>query len=590
MAVEKCLGCMRTIDGDLRCPYCGFSVEDYTPPEVLRPKTPLNNRYLVGKQWKSDGEGITYLGVDAKTGEGVFIREYMPTQLCSRQGQELVMIPGSETKFKALKSDFLDMYQSIAALGTVDNIIRVFDLFEQNQTIYAVYHYFTYMSLTQYVNENAGELDWDAASALMKPVLETLTLIHHAGIIHRGLSPETIVVADDRLIITDFELCSARILNSELSPNMYSGYAAPEQYSKMMPHGEWTDVYGISAVIYKVLSGTMPPEAPTRAVNDNLISLSSLNDTVPQAVSRAIEQGMVYHANQRTRSIRDLITNLYRAREMNSSTMIFATDSMPALNEPDDFIPTETEQIDTFEDIDSGSAKKGKGKDGKKGKMKPWQKTLLICAPFVVLIIFLLYFLIFGPTSCGGDDDSALSAVSSDSSSSDSSSEVSSDENSGKVTVIDFAGKKYEEILTNPDYTDKFSFTSRLVYDDSVEEGRVISQNIKSGTKVNQNSEIILSVSKGPQMVNVPNIQELNAMTSSECQEYFTSKGFTCTVEKEYSDDVKKGNVSNLNGVTPGQKVNRDQVKNITIIESLGEEPKQESSSDGNDFLNGWFS
>ena len=65
MGMKICLGCMREIGDDVdRCPYCGFSKEDHVPLHLLKPKSVIKNRYVVGKMLKTDGEGITYIGFD----------------------------------------------------------------------------------------------------------------------------------------------------------------------------------------------------------------------------------------------------------------------------------------------------------------------------------------------------------------------------------------------------------------------------------------------------------------------------------------------------------------------------------------------
>lgn len=580
MGIKICLGCMKEIGDVERCPYCGFSKEDNVPLHLLKPKTVLKNRYIVGKMLKTDGEGITYIGFDCKLEKAVNIREYMPGRLCVRQGEEIVPQVGCEAKFKALKSDFWDLYQHLLDLKILDNIIQVYDLFEQNQTVYAIYDQYDFITLNQYVNANAGELDWEEASSLFKPVFESLAVIHNSGVIHRGLSPETIVLSNNRLLITDFAICSERVANSELDSQLYKGYAAPEQYAKMIPHGEWTDVYGVCAVLYKVLSGTMPPEAPTRSVNDNLIPLSELNDTVPRDVSKAIASGMVYAYQNRTHNMRDLVTDLYHAKNFTISATISNEiyDTKPmGMNQQTRVVPPE----------DKVSIKETDGQENMDGKkpVQPWKKVVLICLPFVLVIAFLLYWVMigFGCESKPKDDVSSMleessemsSEVSSEESSSEASSEVSSEVSSepdNLIVVDNFVKQEYEVVISSSAYEDVFVFGEPTwEYSETIPEGYIIDQSVSAGSEVEEGTTITFTVSKGSRYITL-NYDE-NSFIGQRYENaagYFTDQGCNVSTLSEPSDTVSEGCVTRIEGVLPGAKIDRDNPPSVTVYYSSG--------------------
>lgn len=95
-----------------------------------------------------------------------------------------------------------------------------------------------------------------------------------AGIIHRGISPQTILVTEkNELKLIDFQISAGRTTGTEIACEMYPGYSAPEQYSSAEWQGTWTDVYGISATLYRVLTGCVPTESISRLGNDNCPSL-----------------------------------------------------------------------------------------------------------------------------------------------------------------------------------------------------------------------------------------------------------------------------------------------------------------------------
>lgn len=100
-----------------------------------------------------------------------------------------------------------------------------------------------------------ARLSWDRVKELFPPILTTLSLVHSAGIIHRGISPQTILVTEkNELKLIDFQISAGRTTGTEIACEMYPGYSAPEQYSSAEWQGTWTDVYGISATLYRVLT------------------------------------------------------------------------------------------------------------------------------------------------------------------------------------------------------------------------------------------------------------------------------------------------------------------------------------------------
>lgn len=136
-----CMGCMKEKYGNSsNCPNCGYFEGTPHLPSYLPPKTILQDRFVVGKVLDYNGEGATYIGLDTATNARVRIREYMPDSLSSRQKGVLkvVPIPGCETQYKSLMADFVDLSKNLMRVRALSSIVPVTDIFEQNDTIYAV--------------------------------------------------------------------------------------------------------------------------------------------------------------------------------------------------------------------------------------------------------------------------------------------------------------------------------------------------------------------------------------------------------------------------------------------------------------------
>ncbi|NLZ46547.1 MAG: protein kinase, partial [Clostridiales bacterium] len=283
--VGLCLGCMNKLDDLDRCHYCNFdnnNISQVTP--FLTPGTVLDDRYIVGRVLTYNGEGVSYISYDKVTNEKVVVREYLPDTLCKREDSSDRVIVNAEclAKYKTFMSEFAEVYKILSRLRNLPHIVPAIDMFAQNNTTYAVLDYVEGVSLRKFLCESAGMLTWDNVKKLFPPIFTTISLIHNAGIIHRGICPDNILISTKgELKLIGFSISSIRTFNTELNAELYSGYAAPEQYTSLDWQGTWTDVYSISAVLYRVLTGTVPPEAPGRNVKDTLIEPIRINPRIP---------------------------------------------------------------------------------------------------------------------------------------------------------------------------------------------------------------------------------------------------------------------------------------------------------------------
>lgn len=311
---KLCLGCMEKKGTALICPHCGYEEGTSYLPSYIKPGTMLNNRYLVGKLLISNGEGATYIGYDTVITCKVVIREYMPENLCTRvKGKPIISVNYNHlAQYKALMAEFTELNKSLAKMRTLSHIVPALDLFAENNTTYAIYEYIESISLIDYLKENAGELSWEQVSKLFPPLFTTLGIIHNTGIIHRGISPNTIYYTPKgELKLMDFCVSAVRTANTELVSEIFQGYAAPEQYSLSSRQGTWTDVYGICAVLYRILTGCMPTDALSRMDNDNLCPPHEINTNVPKNISMVIMDGLKLAGRERIQTITELVTRLF---------------------------------------------------------------------------------------------------------------------------------------------------------------------------------------------------------------------------------------------------------------------------------------
>jgi len=211
-------------------------------------------------------------------------------------------------------AEFTELNKNLAKHRALAHIVPALDLFSEHNTTYAVYEYFDCVSFVEHLRENAGELPWTTVSAMFPSLFNTLGMLHHAGIIHRGISPSTLYyTARGDLKLQNFCVSSIRTANTELEAELFDGYAAPEQYLPNEKQGTWTDVYGVCATLYRILVGSMPTDARSRLDNDNLRAPFELNGNIPRNVSDAIMNGMKLDGRERIQTVQELVSKLFDA-------------------------------------------------------------------------------------------------------------------------------------------------------------------------------------------------------------------------------------------------------------------------------------
>lgn len=509
------------------CKFCGYSDSDLCIPTYLLPRTFLNERYIVGKLMSYNGEGAVYIGYDTATETKVTIKEFMPDTLCSRKkGEEEITVNNADSAlYKTYMSEFADLYRSLIKLRGMAHIQAVLDVFYENGTCYAVSEFINGITLKTYLVNSGGSLSWEQVKELFPPIFTTLSLIHAAGIIHRGISPQTIFVTDKmELKLSGFCISAGRTTNTEIACEIFSGYAAPEQYSNEV-NGTWTDVYGISAVLYKTLTGTAPAEAIARTPG-SLLEPMMINRNIPQHVSKVIMSGMRLSPEKRISTITEFVDKLFSPPKY-------------AVEGPGSPMSKKEEKI-------------------QEKKQKERLKTLIaLILVGAGLILFALAFAltlsgVCAPSqpiqtssqsssyvqSAAAPESSDASSDSTDSEPTDNSEPNSSSEPSADIVVPDFTEAIYE--LTVAKYQGTFVFIPTYVYSDEYTAGVMFDQSVEVGKAVVSGTQIKVKVSKGPSSVPLP---DYTGKTEAEYVAELEKLNIKYDVMTEQSNEVPTGTV-----------------------------------------------
>jgi len=555
-----CLGCMNDNGGEVVCPICGYETGTANPENCLPTKFMLKNRYLVGKILRSNSAEITYIGWDNVEDSIVNIKEYFPNGFAHRNPDKTVsMEVGGEYVFNEGLMEFAEINRVIRG-SDLPSLVPVIDVFEENGTIYAVESAIQGISLEAFLEKNGGTLKWEQARALFLPLIDTLKGMNDATVIHRGISAETVLVGrDGKLRISGYSIKNLRMTGSKLEPELYSGYAAVEQYGfEGMRDGAFTDVYGLSATLFRVLIGTVPPVSQVRLQNDAMTIPARFAEELPRHVLAALANGLQVLPGDRTKDI-----------EVFKNELVYG--EIPTANSK----RTKNEQV----------RERAEQPKKKKGSSAKYAVISALCTMLVFLIIAgVLAFTVF--------KDQIFKPEDSISSSEPSSIEAPVVESIGTIdsgaevtaklySVPDFRGKYYSEIIENDEY-EMFEFVLEKKAYSNYPRGTVYSQSVKANSDVERDTKIELVLSLGPKEIKIAN---LNGLDETNAKLELLKQGFiydNIEVLEKYDEAAEPGVVLDQDPKY-GSSVSTDLTVKIYINSYQGEESSEQTDSDQNE-------
>lgn len=312
--VFYCSRCMREMEEDGICQHCGLDndeAENSAP--ALEMHTLLGSRYQLGSVIGSGGFGITYAAWDEKLWIPVAVKEYYPGEWVTRDctvTDTVTVRQEFRRDYLIGKERFLRESRVLAMLQEIPGIVKVYDSFEENRTAYIVMEYVHGVTVDTYVKEQG--IPHGKIVQMMRQPIEALAAVHKQGVLHRDITPNNMLVQEDGSIkLIDFG-AAARIGQQGSTIMLTQHYAPVEQYdSDNGLLGPWTDVYGISATLYALLTGEEPQESVTRLHRDNLKSMDRQKPEMRKYQRRAIQNGLVVQPDRRTQSMEEFRSELY---------------------------------------------------------------------------------------------------------------------------------------------------------------------------------------------------------------------------------------------------------------------------------------
>lgn len=453
--------------------------------------------------------------------------------LCHRLNRyDAVKIMRDETAANTeLRRRFRAESQAVAMLSH-PNIVSVYDVSHSDDVEYIVMELIDGITLKQYLQKKSV-LEPSEVLDFTIQIAKALEHAHSKGIIHRDIKPQNIMLLKDGMIkVADFGIASLENDMEETKGETVGSvhYIAPEQARGQAPDAR-SDIYSLGIVMYEMLTGKLPyvgasdVEVAVKHMNTDPVSPREIVPEIPEELERICLKAMNSDINARYQTASELLSDLEQYKTQ-TLTAHMLEDSESVL-------------------IDSQEQPRRRQKSRRSRKIALSSGILAVLLFVIIGFVFLNgYFL----------KDLFSDPV--------------------KVTVDNFVGRYYEDVINDKDYKKIYDFKVTFKVDLEHEYGIILSQDPEAGRSKSvsdKGSKIVVelvcaaeTVDDQKRLLKVPDIVNRDR---EEAISMIQDAGFTYSIEQAPSDSITKGYVISTEPVAGAAA---DEGSEIKIIISTG--------------------
>jgi serine/threonine-protein kinase len=474
----------------------------------LQPETVVDARYRIEHRLGSGGMADVYCATDLQLGRRVALK-----LLYRRYAED---------------SEFVERFrrEASAAAGLQHrHVVSVYDRGAWDGTYYIAMEYLDGRSLKALIHQEAP-LEPDRAGDLAIQILSAARFAHQRGIIHRDLKPQNVIVdADGQATVTDFGIARSGASDMTQTGSIMgtAQYLSPEQ-AQGHAVGAQSDLYSIGIILYEMLTGRVPFEGESavaialKQVGEQPLPPSALNPAVTPALEQVVMRALAKDPGARYADAGEFIAALEAARAgiahdagpPTEATMIGVPPVVPVEPSPPRYAPPPPPTDDD-------------------GPSRGWWwfalAALLVVGVLIAALLLLRKDQVTVPAVVGSDVAAARAAL----------------QNDG-----------FEVDAVQATATQK--------------SGTVIGQNPEGGTKADEGSTVVLTVSSGPGQAQVPSV---DGLSEAAARRKLLDTGFEVKTRKKSSDDVPEGDAI---GTEPSAGSQVDKGGTVTLIVSTGKQ------------------
>ena len=460
-----------------------------------------------------------------------------------------------------------------AAAGlTHPNIVNVFDVGDDEGVYYIVMELIEGITLKEYIAKK-GKLSIKEATSIAIQVSMGLEAAHNHGIVHRDVKPQNIIISTDgKVKVTDFGIARAASSNT-ISSNVMGSvhYSSPEQvrggYSD-----EKSDIYSLGITLYEMVTGRVPFDGDTtvaiaiKHLQEEMVPPSVYTENLPYSLEQIIFKCTQKSVGRRYEKMEDVIADLKHSLidpqgnfvklndvvDTDAKTVVISDEELgeikhtqknrAAQRKPEVEMLEEEEYETDYDDGDDDREYERRRAAERRKKKKKKRRTTSRAVTIVALLAGAavlaggVFFIVkntgvFDKTEEPGQVQQA------------------DNKDEGMVEVPDLVGKTEEEAKA---LVEAVNLGKQMVGEEASdqEKGRISSQDIPAGTKVEAYTTLKYYISKGQEELTIPEYDE--TVTAYAYQNSLEDMGLTVNVQKEYSADTDDTDGMEWPDVEPG--------------------------------------
>lgn len=278
------------------------------------------------------GFGITYIAFDTRLEIPVAIKELFVADKVKRKHGRTILMDTTENgirEYREMKRRFMKEAQTMAELENVEGVVKVKDYFTENDTAYIVMEYLDGKTLKEILEDNRKKMTVLQTVTLLEPVMHSLSKMHKAGIIHRDISLDNIMITKDRRVKL-IDLGGEKRLGNYSDTDRTTAikksvYTPVEQIlGKSSSIGPWTDVYALAVTIYRCICGTFPKAAGDRENDKDIEKPSRLGVRISKKQEEILLKALAIDRKNRIQTVDQLLAGLKEEKKTGKIPLIIA--------------------------------------------------------------------------------------------------------------------------------------------------------------------------------------------------------------------------------------------------------------------------
>lgn len=306
--------------------------------KALQPGTTLQNgKYKIVQTLGQGSFGITYLATTVIPVQGaigtmnveikVAIKEFFMSDLSSRSADGTSLEKTDSTLVKKYAKKFHSEAENLAKLQH-PNIVRVLEVFDENNTSYYVMEYIEGETLDDYI-KRSGTIGEEEARLITLDICSALRHMHDHHMLHLDLKPKNVMRDHNgKVYLIDFGLAKQYNENGEPESSTTLGLGtrgyAPVEQMKYKSDGTMPatlDIYALGATLFKMLTGQIPPES-SDVLNDGLPVALLQKVGVSDAMIATVEKAMAPMKKNRYQQVGELMDALTIKDNLTEETVV----------------------------------------------------------------------------------------------------------------------------------------------------------------------------------------------------------------------------------------------------------------------------